>query len=175
MQYLGTMSSLELTSIGTVRCNDEQCEIRFTGTDANPRYVDSYSKVQERLMKLGWADGVVMLTSGLGTQEVAPGAREYLLGFTYAIVDAPSGDAEGAALQHVACARAWRARSQRAAAMELPERVREARGFEALEVAEAVPVLGEAEVERIVQLRDAGPLLEQCIEARMFISDRKGR
>jgi hypothetical protein len=171
-EYLGGEPGFEFTSIDSVRCDETQCRITFTGSDPNPRYVSG--NLQDKLTRQYWAGGVMLLTSGFGTQEIAPGAREYVLDFTYAVIDEPSADSDDAARQHAACASAWLAHERRAGEMELPERVHEARAQAEIELAVAAAVLGSAEADRLAKLPDRGPLLGECVPARMFISDRKG-
>src|SRR5262245_44547727 len=37
-QYIAQVPDLRLTSVGSVQCDETQCEIVFTGTDPNPQY-----------------------------------------------------------------------------------------------------------------------------------------
>jgi hypothetical protein len=172
-QYIGQVQGLRLTSINSVDCDETQCEIVFTGTDANPQYVDQYMKFEQDLWRQVSDDGFVeFLTGGLSTREVAAGAKEYVMGFTYVAIDPPSSDSYETARQHAACAGAWLVRADEAQSRNLDDTAREAREMVEREFAIAAPVLGRAEAERIAHVRARGPLLRECASARMFIGDR---
>jgi hypothetical protein len=172
LQWFSQESSAGITSINAVQCDDEKCSVRFTGIDPNPQRVSS--AVPDAVSRQAFADGVFLLTSSFGTEEIAPSAREYAMHFTYALVDEPARTADGAARQHAACASAWLAYSQRAVELELPNRVREGHAQAEVQLAAAAAVLGSAEAEELAKMPDRGPLIRECIAARMFISDRKG-
>ena len=104
-QYIGRVPGLTLTSISSVRCDQTECEIVFTGTSANPQYVDQYTGFQQNLWRQIADDGFVeFLTGGLGTREIVAGAKEYVMSFTYVAIDSPSTDPYETARQHAACA-----------------------------------------------------------------------
>src|SRR5690606_18320081 len=88
-RYLGNVPGLALGTLRHVSCGRQECEIAFTGTDANPKYVDAYSDLISSLWPQGVADGLHLLTGSLGTREISPGAREYVFSFTYAVIDMP--------------------------------------------------------------------------------------
>jgi hypothetical protein len=172
-QYIAQVPDLRLTSLNSVQCDETQCEIVFTGTDANPQFVDQYMKFSESLWRQVADDGFVeFLTGGMGTREVVAGAKEYVMGFTYVAIDSPSTDSREAARQHAACAGAWQARADEARSRNLDETELEAREMAERELAIATPILGQAEADRIAKLRALGPLLSECVPARMFIGDR---
>lgn len=173
LEWFSRESSAGITSINMVRCDDEKCSVRFTAANPNPQRVSSGGP-PDALTRHAFADGVLLLTSGFGTEEIAPGARRYAMEFSYAVVDEPARTSEDAARQHAACASAWLAYSHRAAELELPQRVREGRAQAEIELATAAAVLGSAEAEQLAMMPDRGPLIRECIAARMFISDRKG-
>ena len=116
-------------------------------------------------------DGLVhFLTGGLGTREVVAGAREYVMSFTYVAIDSPSTDPEETARQHAACAGAWLARADEAQSKNFEETAGQAREMAEREFAIAAPVLGREEAERIAASRARGPLLAECVPARMYVS-----
>lgn len=170
-QYIGQVPGLRMTSLNSVQCDDIKCEIVFTGTDANPQYVDQYSEFSDKLWRQVSDDGFVeFLTGGLGTREVAAGAKEYVMGFTYVPIDAPSRDPQETARQHAACAGAWLARADEAQSKNFEETAGQAREMAEREFAIAAPVLGREEAERIAASRARGPLLAECVPARMYVS-----
>ena len=169
-QHIAQTPGLTLTSITSVQCDETQCEIAFTGTDANPRFVDQYSQFQESLWRQIAADGFVQfLTGGLGTREIAAGAKEYVMGFTYVAIDPPTTDPHETASQHAACAGAWLKRASDAQSKNFVETATSSREMAEREFAVARPVLGPA-TESIAELRALGPLLSECVPARMFVS-----
>jgi hypothetical protein len=73
----------------------------------NPRYVDAYSDLFHKLLSEAWNDFRVR-SGGLGTHEIAPGAREYVISFEYQPLVDLSADPLIAARQYAACAAGWR-------------------------------------------------------------------
>jgi hypothetical protein len=157
------------TSIGSVHCDETRCEVAFTGTDVNPGDVSRYGSVQQNLRRDLDKDHVQVLSSSLGTREIAPGAREYVLGFSFAVTAQLSADRVAAARQHASCASAWRARAALADGQAFQETAREARDRAEIELALAAAVLGGDEAKRLASAPDRGPLIDQCVAARMFI------
>jgi hypothetical protein len=169
-QYIAQTPGLTLTSITSVQCDETQCEIAFTGTDPNPRFVGQYSQFQENLWRQVAADGFVQfLTGGLSTREIAAGAKEYVMGFTYVAIDPPSTDPHETASQHAACAGAWLRRASDAQSKNFVETATSSREMAESEFALARPVLG-ADTDSIAELRALGPLLSECVPARTFVS-----
>jgi hypothetical protein len=173
-EYISEQTGSVITSLGAVECDALQCEISFTGTDPNPRFVDRFVDFGTTLSRRQYgSDGdFVPLTSGIGTREIAPGAREYVWGFTYVAIEPLSGDPATAARQHAACAGAWFAREELAGSMGKHGLATEAHSFAELQLALAAPLLGRAEAERLAAPRPEGPVIRECIGARMFIVNR---
>ena len=170
-QYIGQVPGLRMTSLNSVQCDGIKCEIVFTGTDANPQYVDQYMEFERNLWRQVSDDGFVeFLTGGLGTREVAAGAKEYVMGFTYVPIDSPSRDPQETAHQHAACAGAWLARAAEAQSKNFEETAAQARAMAEREFAIAAPVLGREEAESVAKSRALGPLLAECVPARMYVS-----
>ena len=169
-QFIGRVPGLALTSINSVQCDDAQCEVVFTGTDANPQKVGQYSEFWNNLWRQVNDDGLVhFLTGGLGTREVVAGAREYVMSFTYVAIDSPSTDSDETARQHAACAGAWLARADEAQSKTFEETAGQAREMAEREFAIAAPVLGREEAERVAN-EGMRPLLAECVPARTYIS-----
>jgi hypothetical protein len=170
-QYIGRVPGLTLTSINSVRCDPMRCEIVFTGTSVNPRYVDEYATFQQDLWRQVADDGFVeFLTGSLGTREIVAGAKEYVMGFTYVAIDPPANDPYEAAAQHAACAGAWLGRADEAQSRSFVETASHARQMAERELALATQVLGHAEAKTIAGQRALGPLIRDCVAARMFVS-----
>ena len=131
LEYIAEQTGFPITSIGSVECDELQCEISLTSTDPNPRFVDRFWDFGTNLSRRQYGpDGdFVPLTSGTGTREIAPGAREYVWGFTYVAIEPLSGDPATAARQHAACAGAWFAREELAGSMGKHDLATEAHGF----------------------------------------------
>lgn len=98
-QRLAEQPGLKLTSLSAVDCDLRTCTVVFSGLDANPQYTDEYTVLLTAVYKSPWKD--YQLTSGsIGTREVSPGAREYVIGFSYVALVDTSDDPESAARQH---------------------------------------------------------------------------
>ena len=74
-EFFARQYDLEFTSISSIECDQHTCEIVFTGTDANPLIVDGFSQLQSRLFRQGFN----VMQGSLGTREIAPGAREFVM------------------------------------------------------------------------------------------------
>jgi hypothetical protein len=157
-QRIADQPGLELTSLTSVECDTLRCSIVFTGVEANPQYTDEYGELLSALAKPPW-DDYQPTASSIGTRELAPGAREYVLAFTYvALVDA-SDDPRVAARQHAACAGAWTRVTQLRGSDEYMRMARE-QAAEHFEL--AAGVLGSEEAQLLADALQFGPLTREC-------------
>jgi hypothetical protein len=145
----------------SVSCNAARCEIELKGREVSPVHISEYGDLLDRLFAESAGDFRVL--SGINTtQEIAPGAREYVLSFEYQPYEDLSDDPTIAARQQTACAAAWR----RFTEDPTPDDV--ARSY--LEHEErwlglGASALGRAEAERLEAERLAirgGPLIREC-------------
>lgn len=158
-QFIAEQPGLVVTSVSSINCSATACEIALTGTDPNPRYTNAYSDLSRKLFEGSWTD-FRQLYGGISTREIAPGAREYTIGFEYQPLVDLSADPLIAARQYAACAAAWRRQTEIG-----PHPDDEARYY--LDQAEhyvalAASVLGEQEAARIAMETRGGPLLREC-------------
>ena len=131
----------------------------LSGAEVNPRYVGAYSGLQDKLFQGPWNDFRILF-GGISTREIAPGAREYVLGFEYHPLVDLSADPLIAARQYAACAAAWRRQTEIG-----PHPDDEARYYrEQAEhyVALAARVLGEQKATRVAAETRGGPLIRDC-------------
>jgi hypothetical protein len=145
-------------SLSSIACSATVCEIALTGTEVNPRYVGEYAELNHKLTGAAWNDFLIR-SGSLGTREIAPGAREYVITFDYQPYVDLSADPLIAARQYAACAAFWRRQTE----FPTPDDV--ARGYldRAEEyVALAASVLGEQEAARIAVETRGGPVLRDC-------------
>jgi hypothetical protein len=150
--------ALELTSLTSVECDTLRCRIVFTGVEPNPQYVDAYRDLSAALMNPPWND--YRPTSGsMGTREVSPGAREYVLEFTYVALVNASDDSQVAARQDAACAGAWTRVTQLRGSKEY---VRMAHEQAAEHLQRAARTLGLEEAQRLADRLQFGPLTREC-------------
>ena len=159
LQLLARQPGLELVSINSVKCNATTCEIAFSRTDFDSRVVGAgASDLQRSLSAQRWAD-VRVLSSNVGTREIAPGARETVLSFEYQPLVDSSDDPVIAARQQARCSAAW----VRQTTNPTPdEHVRKYLEIAAQRLALASAVLGEEEAERIAAQTHGGPLIRDC-------------
>jgi hypothetical protein len=157
-QRIAEQAGLKLTSLNAVECGLRTCTVVFSGVHANPQYTDEYSDLLSALMRPPWKD--YQPTSGsIGTREVSPGAKEYVIGFTYvALVDA-SDDPEIAARQQAACAGAWTRVTQQRGSDDYIRGAHE-RAAEWLEM--SASTLGSDEAVRLADELQFGPLTRGC-------------
>ncbi len=157
-QRIAEQSGLKLTSLSAVECDHRTCTVVFGGLDENPQYTDEYSDLLGRLTDPPWKD--FRPTSGsIGTREVSPGAREYVVGFTYVALVDVSDDPETAARQHAACAGAWaRVTEQRGS----DDYLRGAHEESAEWLEMSARVLGLEEAQRLADELRYGPLTRDC-------------
>jgi hypothetical protein len=145
----------------SVSCDAAQCEIALAGREISPVRISEYGDLPTQLFKESRPDFRV-LSSGMGTREIAPGAREYVITFEYQPYEDLSDDPTIAARQQAACAAAWRRQTEN----PTPDDV--ARSYleeEQRRLALAAAVLGRAEAERVEAARLAmrgGPLHRNC-------------
>jgi len=157
-QRIAQQSGLELTSLTSVQCDTLRCRIVFSGVEANPQYVDEYRDLSTALMNPPWND-YRPTSSSMGTREVSPGAREYVLDFTYVALVNASDDPEVAARQHAACAGAWARVTQLRGNNEYIRMAHE-RAAEHLEL--AARTLGLEEAQHVADELQFGPLTREC-------------
>lgn len=157
-QFFARQSGLEIVSLSSIDCDATQCAIALAGSEVNPRYVDAYSALFRNLLAEAWNDFRVR-SGGLGTREIAPGAREYVISFEYQPLVDLSADPLIAARQYAACAAAWR----RATENPTPDDIVRSYLEEAeRNIALAASVLGEAEAARIATETRGGPVIRVC-------------
>ncbi len=75
LDYFAQQKNFEFTSISSVKCDEHHCEIIFTGTDPNPLIVDAYSALQSGF----YGPPFYAKQGSLGTREIAPGARVFVI------------------------------------------------------------------------------------------------
>jgi hypothetical protein len=157
-QFFAQQTGVAITSLSSIECGATYCEIALTGPDANPRYVDAQADVHDRLVRTAWKDFRI-LGSSLGTREIAPGAREYVLGFEYQPLVELSAEPLIAARQYAACAAAWRRQTEN----PTPDHIaRDYLDRAERYVALAASVLGEAEAAQVAAETRGGPLIREC-------------
>lgn len=146
-------------SINSVKCGATTCEIAFTGTDINPRVIDAQENLSIMLLASErWRDFRI-LSGGMGTREISPGAREYVIGFTYQPLVDLSDDPRIAARQQAACAAAWRRQTTNPTPAEY---VRQYLAIAEQHLALAAAELGREEAERLARETNLGPLIREC-------------
>lgn len=74
-EYFAHRGKSNITSIISVECTPTDCEIVFTGSEINPRVVDTFSNLLDDMYLQPWG----VRQSGMGTVELAPGARAYVI------------------------------------------------------------------------------------------------
>ena len=158
-QRISEQPGLRLTSLTSVECDTLKCRIVFSGVDANPQYVDNYNELLGAFGKPPWNE--FRLTSGsLGTREISPGAREFVMEFTYVALVDLNGDPRIAAQQQAACAGAW-ARVTELRGSE--DYIRHAREEAEKQLALAAETLGLEEAQRLADSLQFGPLTRECL------------
>jgi hypothetical protein len=157
-QRIAEQPGLELTSLTSVECDTLRCTIGFSGVDVNPRHVDKYHELDRALGRPPW-DDYQPTQSSLGTREVAPGVREYVLEFTYVALVNASDDPQIAARQDAACAGAWTRVTELRGSNEYMRMARE-RAAEHFEM--AARTLGSEEARRLSNELQFGPLTREC-------------
>lgn len=158
LQRIAGQSGLKLTSLNSVDCDMMRCTVAFSGLEANPQSIDEYSDLRSALINPPWKD-YQPTSSSIGTREVSPGAREYVIGFTYVALVDTSDDPEIAARQHAACAGAWARVTQQRGSSDYIRGAHE-RAAEWLEM--SASVLGLEEAQRLADELRFGPLTQDC-------------
>lgn len=157
-QFLAEQSGLQVVSLSSIDCGATACEIALTGRDVNPRYVDAYSSLNDKLYAEPWSDFRILFGS-LGTREIAPSAREYVISFEYQPLVDLSADPLIAARQHAACAAAWRRLTENPTPDDVArDYLDRAERYVAL----AANVLGEQEAAQVAAQTRGGPLIREC-------------
>lgn len=77
-EYFAHRGKSNITSIISIECTRTDCEIVFTGTEVNPRFVDTFSDLHADMSSQPWN----VRQSGIGTREIAPGVRAYVIGIS---------------------------------------------------------------------------------------------
>jgi hypothetical protein len=159
LQLLARRSGFELVSINSVTCNATSCELAFSETDSNSLVVGkAATEIQEALFAQRWAD-VRVLSSGVGTREIAPGARETVFSFEYQPLVDLSDDPSVAARQQARCSAAWVRQTKNPTPDDI---VRQYLEIARQRLALASVVLGEEEAKRIAEETHGGPLIREC-------------
>jgi hypothetical protein len=158
-QIIAEQSGLRVVSLSSIDCGATTCEIALTGTEVNPRFVGAYHDLYVKLTSAGGNDFLILF-GGLSTREIAPGAREYVIGFEYQPLVDLSADPLIAARQYAACAAAWRRKTEIG---PVPDDVAgyyldRADHYVAL----AASVLGDQEASRVAAEIRGGPLIRDC-------------
>jgi hypothetical protein len=162
-RFLSTLNEFEITSILLVNCSEKtwQCQIHFTGSDSNPSDLGEYSGLSLRMLVYEW-NSFNISQGGMGLYDIAPAARGYAMGFSYAPYENLSEDPVVAAHQHANCA-ASRLRvleqakrlGDRIDTVSVKEQAR-------MRMALAEKVLGEREATRILEESKQGPIVRDC-------------
>lgn len=161
-QFFAAQSGLEIVSLSSIECDATTCEIALTGTEVNPRYVGAYSDLFHKISGAGRNEFLIR-SAGLGTREIAPGAREYVISFDYQPLADLSADPLSAARQYGACAAFWRRQTEFPAPDDIVRGYLDrAEHYEAL----AATVLGEQEAARVAAETRGGPVLRDCAAPR---------
>jgi hypothetical protein len=151
-----------LAAVGlSVSCDAAQCEIALRGRETNPVRTAEYDELFAALSAESRPEFRVPIAS-MGTREIAPGAREYVISFEYQPYEDLSDDATIAARQQAACAAAWRRLTENPTPDDV---VRSYLEQEERRLKIAAVVLGRAEAERLETERLAirgGPLHREC-------------
>jgi hypothetical protein len=157
-QRIAEHPGLRMTSLTSVECDISRCRIVFSGTVANPQVVDEYADLQAAILESA-SDDYRPTQSSLGTRELSPGVREYILEVTYVALVDVSADPRIAARQHAACAGAWARVTQLRGSDEYIRRAHE-QAAQYLEL--AAETLGLGEAERLADTLQFGPLTHEC-------------
>ncbi|MGI9287918.1 MAG: hypothetical protein ACR2P1_21210 [Pseudomonadales bacterium] len=75
LDYFSQLEGFEFTSITSVQCQIQTCEIVFSGKNPNPTVVDEFSEVTRGL----YQPPLNAQQGSIGTREIAPGAREFVI------------------------------------------------------------------------------------------------
>lgn len=157
-QFIAEQPRLEIVSLSSIECGATACEIALSGSEVNPRYVDAYDDLHTKLSGAAWNDFRILYSS-LGTREIAPGAREYVISLEYQPLVSLSADPLIAARQYAACAAAWRRLTENPTPTDVArDYLDRAERYVAL----AASVIGEEEAARVAKETRGGPLIREC-------------
>ena len=73
--YLARQTDYKFTSITSVDCSEHECEIVFTGVNANPENIGEFSGLNSKM----FLPPISVATSTFFTREIVAGAREYVI------------------------------------------------------------------------------------------------
>jgi len=73
--YFAQLEGFKFVSINSVNCETQTCEIVFSGTSPNPKFVDDYSDVLGGLYR----PPINAQQGSIGTREIAAGVREFVI------------------------------------------------------------------------------------------------
>jgi hypothetical protein len=160
VQYLTQQTGLELTSLTSIECDATRCEIVFTGTEADPQYVDGYSELWRGMMRHPWK-AIRPVQGGIGLRETSPGAKEFVMGFRYLTLELPSDDPDARARQHAVCAGSWARLAARQESAGNAEAATAARDLVERYLDSAAGVLGRERAEQLATQSPDAPVFSQ--------------
>jgi hypothetical protein len=134
------------------------CRITFSGPEVNPEYVDGYSGLMAALTGPPWND-YRPTQSSLGRREISPGVREFVIEFTYIVLEDISDDPRIRARQHAACAGAWARVTELRGSKSYMRTARE-QAAKQLEI--AAEEIGLNQAQRLAEELKFGPLARDC-------------
>ena len=159
LQLLARQPRLALVSVNSVKCSAMTCEIAYSAAGLNAKALGPGAmEIQNSLFAQRWAE-VRVLSSGVGTREIVPGARETVFSFEYQPLVDLSDDPLIAARQQARCSAAWVRQTTNPTPDEV---VRQYLEIAQQRLALASAVLGEEEAELIAAQTHGGPLIREC-------------
>jgi hypothetical protein len=157
-QRIAEQPGLELVSLSDVTCDELRCRVLFSGPEVNPQYVDRYFGLMAALTDPPWNE-YRPTQSTLGRREISPGVREFVLEFTYIVLEDVSDEPRIRARQQAACAGAWaRVTELRGSASYM----RTAHEQAAKQLDLAAREIGLDEAQRLAEALQFGPLARDC-------------
>ena len=94
-EYFAHRQKSNIISINSVECTEIECTIEFVGTAVNPQYVDEFSELSSGMSREHWN----VQQGSIGTREIAPGARVFVVRISNVPVDIDLLRREGNELQ----------------------------------------------------------------------------
>ena len=82
-EYFAHRQKSNIISINSVECTETTCTIEFVGTEINPQYTDEFSDLWNDMSNEHWN----IWQGGIGTREIAPGARVFVISISNVPVD----------------------------------------------------------------------------------------
>jgi hypothetical protein len=82
-EYFAHRQKTNIISINSVECTETNCVIEFSSTDTNPQYVDAFSDLTSGMYTQNWN----VQSGSIGTREIAPGARVFVISISNVPVD----------------------------------------------------------------------------------------